>query len=464
MNKLTELQETRGKFKTEFLDLDAKVQAGTASADEAQRFGVLIDTEIPNIDKQIKQAEDAEALRGRFNKTTGVAARIGGSTDNEDQIKKRFSYTRMIDTLANRKSLDGVEAEITQEGKNEAKRAGIDSMIQGVAIPAFISGNDARSHELYNEIKKTAPHLIEMAQRALTTSTGDTAKAGYLIQTNLLVNQFIDVFRNTMVLDKLGVTMLMDLVGNIAIPKKTTSSTGGWLAEAGAITLDNTVFGQVTMSPKRVGNGVAYTKTLLRQTSMDVERLILTDMAQAIARIIQLGFLSGSGSSNQPTGLSTALVAASTNLVAMGTNGLAPTWAKIVEMESAVADDNADTGNLGYLFNAVTRGKLKTTEKTATSTAQFIWENGNVVNGNNAAVSNSLRSNLTKGSSSGVCSEAFFGNWSEGMIGQWGTIDIVVDPYTSAGSNTTNVYYNAFMDVAFRRLASFSYLPDILTT
>lgn len=468
MKTSNELKEARGVLDKEFNTLKAKVAAKTPFTDaEELRFDEIIN-EISTLNSELLKAETREkAIAESEERAKGPGIQIHSkgnqNTDNEEQLQKRFYLTGLIDDLASGRDLEGLNKEVADEGVKEARAAGLESKVKGTLIPAFVSGNTAKGHNEYQARLDERRYLEKRA--AHTTSTADTPKAGYLVHTDVLVNQFIDVFRNNMVLDSLGVTMLMDLVGNISIPKKTTSSGGGWLSETGAITLDNTVLGQVTATPHRIGNGMSYTKTLMRQVgNFSVENMLKKDMAEALARIVQLGLLSGSGSSNQPTGIATAAVAGSINLVAGGTNGLAPTWANMVALETAVADDNADSGSLSYLFNAVTRGKLKTVEKTSTSTAQFIWENGNVVNGQRATVTNSLRSNLTKGSASAICSEAIFGNWADAGLAQWGGIDLVVDPYTSAGSNTTNVYYNMFVDVFIRRQNSFSYIADLLTT
>uniref|UniRef100_UPI003D0CC406 VWA domain-containing protein n=1 Tax=Haliangium sp. TaxID=2663208 RepID=UPI003D0CC406 len=60
--------------------------------------------------------------------------------------------------------------------------------------------------------------------------------------------------------------------------------------------------------------------------------------------------------------------------IGAGTNGLAPAWSHVVDLETDVSVANAAMGNLAYLTNAKVRGKLKQTEK-ASGTAQFVWEN-----------------------------------------------------------------------------------------
>ena len=116
---------------------------------------------------------------------------------------------------------------------------------------------------------------------------------------------------------------------------------------------------------------------------------------------------------------------------------------------------------MGYLTNAKVRGKLKTTSKVSGQNG-FIWEDG-MLNGYKASVSNQVPSNLTKGTSSGVCSAIIFGNWSDLIIGQWGTLDLMVDPYSGSTSGTVRVVALQDVDIAVRNAVSFSAMLDALT-
>jgi len=71
-------------------------------------------------------------------------------------------------------------------------------------------------------------------------------------------------------------------------------------------------------------------------------------------------------------------------------------------------------------------------------------------------------STLTKGNSD-VCSAIIFGNFADLLIGQWGGMDIVVDPYTQAPSGLVRLVINSWWDVLVKRAASFAAMQDALT-
>ena len=60
------------------------------------------------------------------------------------------------------------------------------------------------------------------------------------------------------------------------------------------------------------------------------------------------------------------------------------------------------------------RGKLKVTEKFDGTNGEPVWtdDKNAPLNGYSAAVSNAVPSNLTKGTSNGVCSAIVFGNFA----------------------------------------------------
>ncbi|OJW77984.1 phage major capsid protein [Thiobacillus sp. 65-1402] len=336
----------------------------------------------------------------------------------------------------------------------------VDVLARGMAMNSTMAANVARSL-----IKRAMARGDEamFAYRDLTV--GAPTGGGNLVATELLGSSFIDLLRNAMVLDRLGITWLRDLNGNIAIPSQTGAATGYWVAESGAPTESQQTVGQVPLSPKTVGAFTDFSRKLLLQSSLDVEAFVRADLASVLGLSIQLGALVGGGT-NEPTGL---LNLSGIGSVAGGTNGLAPTYDHMVDLESAVANANADNGNLAYLTNTKVRGKLRKTQEFASTNGKAVWTSmagqrgvGEVL-GYEAFTSNSMPSNLDKGTSTGVCSAIAYGNWADLIVAMWGGLDIMLDPYTGATSGTRRVIALQDLDVAARHAASFAVMKDALT-
>ncbi|WP_324075766.1 MAG: phage major capsid protein [Erythrobacter sp.] len=52
--------------------------------------------------------------------------------------------------------------------------------------------------------------------------------------------------------------------------------------------------------------------------------------------------------------------------------------------------------------------------------------------------------------------KAYVGNFEECMIGMWGGLDLVIDPYTNGSTGTVNVYAYQLADVAVRHPGAFT--------
>ena len=343
-----------------------------------------------------------------------------------------FSFLRAINALSNPGDRKAQEAAAFEREASDAVAAKMGRSAQGFFVPS------------------------DVQKRDLTVATA--ASAGNLVATELHSASFIDLLRNKMMVASMGAQLLTGLQGNIAIPRQTGGATAYWVAEGNAPTESAQTVDQVPMSPKTVGAYTDISRKLLLQSSIDVEQFVRNDLSTVLALAIDLAAIAGTGLNNQPKGV---LATSGIGSVVGGTDGLAPTWAHIVALETAVAVANADVGSMGYLTNAKVRGKLKTTSKVSGQNG-FIWEDGGTVNGYNAGVTNQVPSNLTKGTGTNL-SAIIFGNWADLVIGQWGVLDLMVDPYSQSTSGTVRVVALQDVDVALRKAVSFAAMQDAIT-
>jgi HK97 family phage major capsid protein len=359
-----------------------------------------------------------------------------GLSDGE---AKRFSFVRLIRALATPNDRQAQEAAGFEMECSKAVAQRMHKEPKGAFIPmdVMLSG-----------------------QRDLNTAD-DSA----LVGTVHMASAFIDILRNKLVLREAGARILDGLVGNLAIPKRTAGASVYWVAEGitNNPTESEASYGAVAMTPKTVGTYTEITRQMLAQSSPAIEQLTRDDLAAAVGLGIDLAGLHGTGIDNQPTG-----VAATSGIGAVpgGADGAAPTDSHIIDLETAVAIDNADLGALAYITNTKVRGKLKKTD-IGTDTGIRVWDRVNTqypLNGYRALVTNQVKSNLVKGASGPVCSAIFYGNWNDLIIGMWGALDILVDPYTYSKSGGLLVRALQDIDIAVRHAESFSAMLDALTT
>lgn len=370
---------------------------------------------------------------------------------------KRYSFVKAIRAMAEIKEKPKVWENSFEREVHEAtmERMRMESP-RGLLIPM-----DVMRHQL--EITKGA---VELLQKTRELQAGSGPLGGYTVATDLLAADFIELLRNRMIMNKVGVRVLSGLVGDIAIPKQTGGATTYWVNETGEVTGSDQALGQVGMTPHILGALTSYSKKLLAQSSIDVEGFVRMDLAIQMAIELDRAILNGTGADEQPLGVMNQNGVA---VVSLDTNGGAPTWNSIVDLETSLAAGNADVGNMAYITNARGRGKMKKTTKVASSTFPiYLWENTQVpgegmLNGYRALVSNQVPGNLSKGSGTNL-SALLFGNWGDVIVGQWGALDMVVDPYTLAANHAVRVVNHLMCDVAIRHSASFAMVKDMVTT
>jgi HK97 family phage major capsid protein len=248
----------------------------------------------------------------------------------------------------------------------------------------------------------------------------------------------------------MGATVLPDLVGNVTFPKFIPNDTAADKTETAAANVSSPTFGSVALAPRRLPVYLEVSRQFLAQTSSATEAMLMDDLAFQLAKVMDA------------SAITAILNEVGIGDVAGGTNGLAPTWQNMIDLETKVAAADADMGSLGYLTNPKVRGKLKGTTKFA-STGMPVWEQDGTINGYKAGVSTQVSSTLTKGTSSGVCSAIIFGNFKDLLMGQWGGVEFLVNPYARDTEGLVRINAWTFYDEAIRNAASFAAMKDALT-
>lgn len=356
--------------------------------------------------KRAKQPAQAAAPKAQ---PVATSAEIG-LTDKE---ARSYSFLRAIRAQAFPNDRGAYEAAAFEREVSEAT--------------AKAMGSDARGF--------LVPH--DVLQRDLTVATA--ASAGDLVFTDARPGSFIELLRNRLALNTLGVTMLTGLNGPVAIPRQTGAPTAYWVAEKGAPSESNPSVDQVNLTPKTLGAYTEFSRKLMLQSSIDVEQMVRNELATVIALEIDRAALYGLGNTNQPLGLKLV-----TGINTKDFSNDSPTYAELVEMETLVAADNADIGAMSYITNSTRYGAFKTTEKAA-NTAQFVLEPGGTVNGYNVVRSNQV-----------AAGDVFFGVWSQMLMGMWGALDLQVNPYALDTSGGVRVTALQDVDVAVRHPEAFT--------
>ena len=227
------------------------------------------------------------------------------------------------------------------------------------------------------------------------------------------------------ILSEVGATFLTGLVGNISIPRY-SGSTVGWKGEMVGADNGEGAFDTVELSPKRLTAYIDISKQFLVQDSVGAEEMLRADIVNAlVAKLEQTIFGDEDGDTTKPAGLF------------YNADEKDPSYAAVCEAEADVTDFS---GNKRFVMSPSMRAQFKQTTISGEKSDLRLLMDGNEVNG------------YPVSTSSNVLSEGWaFGDFRELVVAQWGSIDIVVDPYTLATKNAIRLVINAFFDAAVRR-------------
>ncbi len=367
--------------------------------------------------------------------------RANDPVENPDATQ--YSFYRALECLAEKRSLDGYEGEISQEIAHRSGRKP-SGFYMPTTLPAqreaYVGGREFRAGEL-------------------DTTAGATMIVHNTRQT------LIDFLRNETCLFQLGAQSLTGLVGELDIPKETNAGSTYWVGELTDVGKDTAAFGEVQLRTKTIGGYAEISRKMRNQTSIDLQLFSMRRLMTNIAIGIDKAGLNGSGNSGQPLGL---MQNSNVPKVVIGSNGGALTWAKVVEHETLVSVANAASGRLAYLTSARGRGHMKVTEKSNT-TGQYLWQTQSVpssdgmVNGYRAMASNQVPTNLTKGTNTNNLTALIFGDFSQLLFGFWSGIDVTVDALTKSKQGTLIVSALQDLDAACLRDNAFAICSEIDT-
>jgi len=419
-----------------------------AALDSLKAFGEKIQnrtfaeaTDGPAMDAkqdELKQAEadvlrletllDVESRSTGWQTTTTTAtpvnvAYVGQTGDSVQDVRKSYRFMDAIRAASGQTKATGLIAEMHQEAEQELRAAGISKYGGGILIPAMI-------------------------QETRDMTAGTTTAGGFTVQTN--IGALIPFLDPQGALTRLGATFLNGLSGNIDWPRNDAAAAAVWETEVSAADETSPTFDRMQMSPKRLAAVVDISMQVLRQSTISMENFVRGRLLQARDNALDTAALSPQ-SGQAPTGI------VGTSGVNTVTFAASPTWAKVVQMETEISADNAAFGNLAYITTPQVAGILKQAKRDVAGNG-FIWEGNNTgsgtINGYRA-----LTSTLVP--TTGGAHYMFFGNWSKLLVGQWGGMEIMTNPYTRVKEAIVEVVLNTWHDLGVEHGAAFCYSSSV---
>ena len=420
--------------------------------------------ETPKVDNEKIKAETQKAEVDRVREIYAVAEKHNLKNLADESIKSGLSVAEFKGVILEKIGNKPLATRNDEVGLSKKEQHNY-SLAKG--IKAMISGNwdgaeleKEASEEIAKRSGKNArgifvPSDANFYKRDLTQGTASAG--GNTVATDLLAGSYVDALRARSLVRSAGATVLSGLVGDVAIPATNAVTTAYWVAENSAATEGAPTFRQITMNPKVCSAYVDVSRHLLHQSAVAIEAILRQDLINGLASAVDKGALQGSGSSNQPTGI---LNQSGIGSVAIGTNGGAGTYTSVVNTWKEVSTDNADLGALSWFTTPIQVSRFMTTAKVSSTDSQMIMNDKVNLLGYKVNSTKNMPDDLTKGSSS-TCSALLFGNFNDLIIGEWGNLDVTVDPYSLSTLGATRIASFYDIDIAVRHAESFAAIQDL---
>lgn len=417
---MTTLKEKRERVASLIAENDLianAVEAGTVTNEQRTAFDSNL-IELANVQKDITILEQRKA--------TPVNTDLPNK--EAEEIRKNVTMADFMKAAVEQRS-DGFVKEMADEGSKEMRSFGHEP--KGIAVPM-----------------KVLDAIVQ--KRSMVAGTG--ASGGYAVPTQVMT--FIEALWAKSVFPQLGVVPMTGLYGNVTFPR-TATFTSTFKTEVAAVTNNQPTIDKVDMSAKRLPALIEASKNLLMNSQVS-DQWLISQIIKSIYTALENAAIQGDGSAPNPFGI---LNTSGIGSVAIGAQGGAPTYAKIVELFSTLGSANADVNAAKFLTNPVMMGKLMSTLTFPAANTGKAVVVGDLLADYPAAFTTNVPSTLTKGTNTD-CSAIIFGDFSELLVGQWGGIDMIVDPITKMEQSLTRVYVETFWDIAVRHPASFAAIQD----
>lgn len=378
-----------------------------------------LQSEMEALDLAITRAEKFEENELRFAAANAGAAASSSEQREENKIKKAFSIMRAIRLAKPGQVLDGVEKEVHEMGTAENRSAQISNEEGGFNLPLS---------------------FLRATQQTVSQDSG--SYGGALVQDG--APRIVDAFRPKLFLESLGATFITGLTGGDVPLIVNSDFTMEFLAEGAALTPQKKAYAGPSLSPKRAGGAVDISNRLLMQSSVDVESMIMNGLRNGFTQLLEGAAINGGGGT-APTGLLTYSGINQSATVASA----AATYALCLELQALIEADDATEKSLGYLMSPKLKAFLKQVKKDAGS-GIFVFADGKL-DGVNA-----IATSLVPALASGANDPLIYGDFSQMTIGQWGAINIKVDPYTQQISDSVRLTLNTHADMQIANPKAFA--------
>lgn len=382
--------------------------------DKKNQLRIQAEAILSGAEKEQRKLNDEEAnqfqsLKKQMDEVENEIRELNKKLSNQTSEKRmeKFSLLKAINDIANNRQLDERSQDVVNQGVAEMRKAGLSYSGQ-IVLP--IETRDIQATVATNGQEVVAEDKLNI----------------------------LEPLKANLVLSAAGATYMTGLVGNINIPSYSGSNVG-WAGEIEGASNGQGTFGEINLEPKRITAYIDISKQFLIQDSVSAEALLRNDIVKAISHKLEETILGDGDGKKGGAGADKDNVISPKGIFNGATTIADTTYETMVGLEQLLEEANV-SGDFKFIASPAIKAQLKTTKKDSGS-GLFVMENGEV---DGIPV-------LT----TSACKGIVLGNFNDYVIGQWGSIDLTIDPYSQATNGKVRLVVNAYFDAKPRRSEAF---------
>lgn len=353
--------------------------------------------EINNEDNTKSEEEKSEEKEKKDEKDSNTDDK---KSDNEDK-----------DSDSKKDSEDDSKTDSKDEKRNENKKSY--KMNKNIILSEIRSALNSADHKV----------TLPAETRAVTQTVTKDGVHDELVETEF--KGLLEPLYADSVISNLGITIYNGLPAGDFKVSAMGKGAAAWADETGTAAESKNTFSHVILKPKRISAQLSYSKQFLAQDTVGAEAAIRRDIYNALVSKIQSTMLSADPAdtvtNNKPAGIFNGVTAKNIS-----------SYAELCDVEATVDDSNVK-GERKYLMSNKAKAILRCMPKSSLATELVL--HGNDIDGTPVIANSDVPT-----------TQYAYGDFSNIVMGTWGDVDLIVDPYTLAAENSIRIVVNAFVD------------------
>lgn len=393
-------------------------------------------------------AESARGLStGEIGQITRIGREYGFSSQALDAIERSERPDQFMERCLKLARENNSEASVSANrdskldlNKRDATRFSVAKLVRAQAFPnnkkyqeaaAFerectraLGAEEGSSLSIPSEVMRTWGGVNRVAG-SINVGTGGAMNG--LVEDHLMFDSFVGMLRaESEVLQR--VSMRSGLSGNRAYPVQTGQTKASWTGIDKALAQTDAKVEKRAITPSKLGAILKIDESALIFAATAVEQDLRRDITEAIAYEMMRVIFYGSGTGDEPAGLSV-----NTGINKVKFASAMPTFAELTNMHTKIKAKLAARGNLFYSLNSAMEGHFLTTPRENGMQSPILSESGSKLNGRDYEATELINEG-----------HIFYGNFAEVFVGIWDTFKIDVNPYSKDGWEANSILLKAY--------------------